>query len=299
MFSKYLNCLTFLLLSIFFSNPAFAQASSNASETHLKVLSWNLYMRPRSVMHDGQVKRAYAIVDKLKNEEYDVIVFQEAFDKKARNIIWNGLKEKFPFNAGNPKRKSAYKLSTGVFIISKLPIKVIEDIYFSTCGGSDCLAVKGAVLISVTKNNHEIQIAGTHLQSADGRKACGEDIRQIQYLEIKNKLFTPHQIKGVPQLLIGDLNISKWDIYEYEKMISGLNMEDGQISGDNMFSAASENDLRSPNATSHLIDYVLCNKNETNITVVKRWISIFEQQWSKKHKALSDHYAVGAEVVFQ
>lgn len=64
-------------------------------DEELKILTWNIFMRPRFIFKDGQVERAKAIVEQLKDKTYDVIVFQEAIDRKARRIIWDGLKAFF------------------------------------------------------------------------------------------------------------------------------------------------------------------------------------------------------------
>ncbi len=296
MFKKYSLLFLFSVLigfSVF--NSANAQ-SGNPSETKLNILSWNLYMRPRIAFHDGQVQRAHAIVEQLKDKDYDVIVFQETFDHKARNIIWKGLKEKYPYQSGSPGKKHFYKVSTGVFIISKLPMHVMDDIYFSECGGSDCFAVKGAVLVDVIKNKHKIQIIGTHLQAANGKKMTGAEIRKSQYEEIKNKLMIPHAEKGVPQFFVGDLNTAKSDKAVYEELLTVMEMEDGEITGEKQFTSGGKNDFRDPEDKGHLIDYVLCRKNGAKIRIVQRSVKIFQQPWSKKHKDLSDHYAVLAEI---
>ncbi len=298
-FKKYflLSVLT-ILLCIDLSNASKAQSIHvPADNSKLSILTWNLYMRPRIVFKNGQVQRAHAIVEQLKDQNYDVIVFQEAFDNKARNIIWKGLKEKFPYQSGAPKKKHFYKISTGVFIISKLPLNAVDDIYFSTCGGSDCFAVKGAVLVSLTKNNHKVQIIGTHLQAANGRKMPGEKIREIQYQEIKNKLMIAHAETGVPQFLVGDMNIHKDDKLSYEQLLSTMDVIDGEISGENKFSSGGgQNDLREPNDKAHLIDYVLCRINGCKVNFTQRCVQIFQQNWGKNHKDLSDHYAVLAEI---
>ena len=233
----------------------------------------------------------------MKDQNYDVIVFQETFDNKARNIIWNGLKEKFPYQSGDPKRKHFYRLSTGVFIISKLPLEVIDDIYFSTCGGTDCFAVKGAVLVDVVKNNHKVQIIGTHLQSAEGIRMTGQKIREIQYEEIKNKLMIPHAEAGIPQFLVGDMNTAKDDKMSYEQLLSTMGVEDGDVSGTNQFSSpGGNNDLHSPNDKPHLIDYIFCRINGCKVNFTQRCVKIFQEHWGKNHKDLSDHYAVLAEI---
>lgn len=277
------------------------QAQSPSQEsTPLNILTWNLYMRPRIAFHDQQVKRAPEIVKQLIDQDYDVIVFQEAFDNKARRLIWKGLKEKYPYQSGAPKHKYFFKVSTGVFIISKFPLKVIDDIYFSECGGSDCFAVKGAVMVSLVKNNHKVQIIGTHLQAAKGKKKTGTEIRKIQYEEIKNKLLIPYAEAGVPQFFAGDLNTKKHNTEAYEQLLKDMEMEDGEITGEHLFSSGgSQNDYRDADDKASVIDYILVKKNGAKVHFVKRSVKIFRSDWSKEHKDLSDHYAVLANIILQ
>jgi endonuclease/exonuclease/phosphatase family metal-dependent hydrolase len=299
MVKKYFYLLCFSFLCCLYCISVKAQAVKADEGTPLNILSWNLYMRPRIAFHDGQVKRAHAIVEQLKNQDYDVIVFQEAFDNKARNIVWNGLKDKYPYETGAPKHKHFYKVSTGVFIISKLPLNILDHIYFSECGGSDCFAVKGAVLISVTKNNHEAQIIGTHLQAANGKKKTGTQIRKIQYDEIKNKLLLPYAKTGVPQFFVGDLNTQKDNKEAYGQLLTDMEMEDGNLTGECQYTSGADNDFRDLNDKSHIIDYVLCKKNGAKVNFAQRCVKIFKSNWSQDHKDLSDHYAVLANIILQ
>lgn len=288
----------FLLFSLLIGS--FFSTAQTDKGTPVNILSWNIYMRPRIGFHDGQVKRASEIVKELKDKNYDVIVFQEAFDNKARNIIWKGLKEKYPYQSGAPKHKYFFKVSTGVFIISKLPLEMIEHIYYSECGGSDCFAVKGAALVNVTKNGKVFQIIGTHLQAANGKKKTGTEIRKIQYDEINAKLLAPYKKEGVPQFLVGDLNTKKSNEDAYNNLIKELEMEDGEISGTKQFTSdGTTNDFKDADNEPKLIDYVLCKKNGAKVRFIKRSIEIFKSDWSKEHKDLSDHYAVLAEIVIE
>lgn len=291
----------FLLFTCLICFTDIIQAQSPSQEgTPLNILTWNLYMRPRIAFHDQQVKRAPEIVKQLIDQDYDVIVFQEAFDNKARKRLWKGLKEKYPYQSGTPKHKYFFKVSTGVFIVSKFPLKVIDDIYFSDCGGSDCFAVKGAVLVSLVKNNHKVQLIGTHLQAANGKKKTGTEIRKTQYDEIKNKLSIPYAEAGVPQFFAGDLNTKKHNKEAYEQLLKDMEMEDGEITGENLFSSGgSQNDYRDADDKASVIDYVLCKKNGAKVKFVQRSVKIFRSDWSTEHKDLSDHYAVLANIILQ
>src|SRR4051812_262843 len=136
-----------------------------AENVELKILSWNIYMLPHVIMHSGQQQRAIEIVESLKNEEVDVIVFEEAFDKRSRDIIRLGLKEQFPYESGEPARDVFYKGNCGVWVISKTPFTVVKQIFFNSARGADRFASKGALLLQTRKNNFCFQVVATHLQS--------------------------------------------------------------------------------------------------------------------------------------
>ena len=108
-------------------------------------------MLPHIAMHTGQVERAKEIVETLKNENVDVIVFEEAFDRNARKIIREGLKNYFPYESGNPAKNIFYKTNSGVWVLSKVPITIIKQIHFSNSKGCDKMACKGALLLNAKK----------------------------------------------------------------------------------------------------------------------------------------------------
>ena len=66
----------------------------------IKILSWNIYMLPHLDFKNSNKLRAEAIAKELSQGDYSIIVFQEAFDKNARNIIREVLHENFPFFYG-------------------------------------------------------------------------------------------------------------------------------------------------------------------------------------------------------
>src|SRR5882672_5126625 len=89
-----------VLTSIFFAPVANAQQDTTSSLAEkIKILSWNIYMLPGFLGH-GKILRAEAIGNLLASSDYDVIVFQEAFHKKARKIISRHLQSAFPFQSG-------------------------------------------------------------------------------------------------------------------------------------------------------------------------------------------------------
>ena len=105
--------LTLLLISNF-SNAQFNEQGCH--DVELKIMSWNIYMLPHYWIHTGQLARAKEIVEALKNEDVDVIVFEEAFDKQSRKIIRAGLKSNFPYESGDPRRNKFWKSNSGASI---------------------------------------------------------------------------------------------------------------------------------------------------------------------------------------
>jgi len=93
-----------LILLLFFtsfdirSGDSFQQISVKPiQQGELKILSWNIYMLPHCSLINGNTRRAKAIAENLSGSEYDIIVFQEAFDYRARKIIRNILNKKYPY----------------------------------------------------------------------------------------------------------------------------------------------------------------------------------------------------------
>lgn len=279
-----------------------AQSSSAVSSgvDELRILSWNIYMLPNVFFPKiGQLERAEAIVAQLKDEAYDVIVFQEAFEKKARAILWEGLKEKFPFEAG-PGENSLFKINSGVWILSKFEFSSVASIEFNTCKIADCMSKKGAILVELTKNGKLFQVIGTHLQAENY-----PEVRKEQFKDIAEKLLKPFEKNNVPQFIAGDLNTAP-DEAGYCDMLTLLNAEDCAPRKTKSWLkelitwGGKENDLfeSDPKRIPQLLDYILVKENGKCATWIDRTIEIIQQVWdkTKTRRDLSDHYAVAAVI---
>ena len=75
------------ILTILSLLVAISAYNQNIQESSLKILSWNIYMLPQIVPRIGRLNRAESIAEQLNNSDFDIIVFQEAFMKSARDII--------------------------------------------------------------------------------------------------------------------------------------------------------------------------------------------------------------------
>lgn len=287
-----------LVLSALFYRSVQGNNPKEVDEEELSILTWNIFMRPRFIFKDGQLERAYAIVDQLKNKSYDVIVFQEAIDRKARKIIWDGLKEFFPFQV-EPGSGAFLKTNGGVWILSKHKIKTQKRIIFKACVGSDCFCKKGALLVEVDKNNRRFQVIGTHLQ-AEVKDENYKRNRVQQYTEINEYLLKPNAEEGVPQLVVGDLNTPENVSEEYKTMLQKLESQDAERNNSAWEDGASwgawTNDLfnECEDRKAEVLDYVLYKSNGKKLTKFQKSIRKFRQMWNGKNKDLSDHYAVEA-----
>ncbi len=268
--------------------------STNANEEkNLKVLSWNIYMLPKIVVQSGKRERAHAIVDTLKKSDFDVVVFQEAFLPASRNIIGEGLKEIFPYQYG-PANSGGHTLRTnsGVWIISRNEMKMLNTVQFKNCTGNDCWARKGAMLLEGVINNKPYQILGTHLQ-ADGF----DRIREKQMDQIYNELLAEYKREGVPQIICGDMNTEKEMYDHYCAMLDCLDAQDGEITG---VEKCSYDGMTNPLVQAYGItkktnlDYILVRNNGSRVKTTKRFVSIMK----KGKKFLSDHYGIICELRF-
>ena len=193
----------------------------------LKLFSWNTFMLPKPVKFTNQIVRKKAIAQALQNTDYDFIFLQEAFSGAFKRHLTKKLKAKYPFQ----KYLSNHRIiipyfGSGVFVMGKHPFTVIDKVYFNKCKVADCYAAKGAILIeSKLPSGLKVQFAVTHMQ-ADERMGY---IRLLQLKQIK-EMFQKHKEDGVPQLLIGDLNIDR-DEPEFQQGQELMNMTATQLVG--------------------------------------------------------------------
>lgn len=271
----------------------FAQ-EQNSDNKALKILSWNIYMLPRFVKHTGKRKRAREIVKKLVESDYDIFVFQEAFHGDARRILKRGLKEKYPYMIGPANRKPWWvRTSSGVWIVSKIPLKELEAWEYSECSDFvNCMARKGVLMVEGEWNGQTFQLLGTHIQ------AGGPDSTKLsQYTEMR-AVADRHKKEGVPQIMAGDYNMCNV-CTSYKPMIEILGVPDYQPDGDRKYSAGADNDFRSGNrGKEKLIDFIFYKANGVEPQYLERNVIKTVERWSDEHEDLSDHYAIEAIIKF-
>lgn len=285
MFLRIFLVFTWLCISL---GPALAQHKT--PEPELRVLSYNIQMLPRWIAHLGHrpLLRARLIPEKLIADSIDVIVFQEAFDKKCMRIIRSLLIGKYPYVAGPANdRKAGMKLNSGVMMFSRIPLKFVDQIDFRECEKEDCFARKGALLAEAEWQGKSIQIMGTHMEAGGT-----PELKTSQFMEI-NEMIRRHAREGVPQLLCGDFNIRKGSEL-YQTMLQTIGMEDGPLSGELQYTADHKlNDMCSYNPEDRkVIDFIFYRANGAPALFTDREVKRYRQRWNKKREDLSDHMAL-------
>ncbi|MDD4968045.1 MAG: sphingomyelin phosphodiesterase [Paludibacter sp.] len=271
------------------------QEIQNTDPGSLKILSWNIYMLPYLSLFNHNAGRARAIADRLEHSEYNIIVFQEAFSSKCRNILARQLAREFPFQYG-PANKNHWPFisSSGLWVVSKFPLVQIDSITFSNSKGLDMLARKGAVLFQGDFLGAKFQLLTTHLQAYNS-----QHIREKQCTEIKEHLLNRYFNPDIPQLICGDFNIDMDDHINYQLMLHTLGSRNGEISGKMKFTYDEIDNTLIGNVLGkkRVIDYFLV-RNEKWIKHIERKVQTFKTRIGTKSAHLSDHYALEAEIKF-
>jgi len=266
----------------------------NASENQpLRILSWNVYLLPVLSLFNDNQQRARSIADQISDSNYDIVVFQEAFSLTNRRHISRRVKENFPYHYG-PVNKgiSPHRTSSGLWVISRIPLDLKSSIRFTKSTGYDALARKGAVIFEGLFNDKKFQLLTTHLQ-ADGKPG----IRERQLDEIRRKLLHPFTEADVPQFICGDFNIEKEDENTYNFMLELLEASDGALSSILLHSYDERENtlLRKPEGRTKLIDYILL-RNDQLVHRIERKIKAFQRLVGEEVHHLSDHYGLEAEI---
>ncbi len=300
MWFRFLCLLVQAMSLLLASNAAYTQeVTRNIEKRSLSLLSWNLHLLPSVAFYKHQKKRAEAISIVLQDPDYDVIVFQEAFHRKAVKIISKGISSKYPFQYG-PIEGCFPRFGNGIWIVSKLKLCNVESIYFNKCsrGSADCRAKKGALFVEVEKQGQKFQIVGTHVQSKEGDKH--QKVRDSQFLQITKELIEPNALEISPVIVVGDLNTAMARKSDYQNMLDILGVENGDLDGPQQFTADGiSNDLmKDKSSPGRLIDYILINQRKVELQKVIREIIIYKHRWRRKNEDISDHFAIKADIYF-
>lgn len=296
------HCLLFLFFILTIHEEMWCQSKLNElvqnkladEDDTLKILSWNIYMLPPLIKFTGKLKRAKAIGEMLAQTDYDLLVFQEGFHRRARRVLRKYLDHVYPYQIGpNGIIPVSFSTNSGIWFFSRKPITQVDHIVYEKKSGFDNRqARKGATMITYNHKGKDIQIIGTHLNSGGKPK-----VRLSQVQQIQDELIQPYQSKSTPIIIAGDFNIDKFDTLTYNAMISILKAEDGALADNVIYTAdAAINQLNEYGQSC--IDYQLYKSNGCKYRFIRRSCPVIKYEWSTYYSDLSDHQPVALEIVF-
>lgn len=269
----------------------FSIGSTVAQNDTLKVLSWNVFLRPR-IMSDGQMARVDSIAHYLNQSNADVLIVQEAFHRKARKLLTQLLSDTYAFHT-KAGPKSFFGVPSGVVIYSKTPFKQKESHFsYRHATGSDRMAKKGIVKIATDFNGNEIAVIGTHLQAGRGEKRRNIRKKQVDLINsVKNTISDSTLL-----IYAGDFNISAASP-QYDSLVEILHADNfqptSQIKNTSNFS---DHDLTSGRGKPNWIDFILLRRKKS-IKFVSSLIESPRQFSEGKFKRLSDHNSIISTLV--
>lgn len=263
----------------------------------LKILTWNVFMLPKPIKFSLQKERTPLIIDKILKNDSDIVFLQEAFHGAFLKEVLKKTSKTYPhqFYLGRqPGSLTVY--GSGVYIMSRFPMTILRKVYFDDCAKADCFASKGSFVAEVTMpDGKRLHFAPTHLQS--GGKENAEAIRFKQLQDI-NLIITLGTQNGVPQFLIGDLNIDALQGEEFHRAISYMNMTSTPLEGEpghtNGFPVLCY--PKPGNDEREWIDHVWLNPMSSNARVISKRALPFHGVLKDQECPLSDHYAVEAVI---
>jgi endonuclease/exonuclease/phosphatase family metal-dependent hydrolase len=183
--------------------------------TKFTVVQYNIMARPYWVGHEGQRERVCRIPQALARgiaaqEHVDALVLNESFSGTcAGDVRLADLLASYGWRYHLPTISTWWKPSNGgIFIASKWPIAVSQDMVYTACRFPDCLAAKGVQYARIEKTldgrTKRYHVFGTHMQAWGGAEAAA--VRSEQAREVAGFI----QRQGIPRtepvLLAGDLN---------------------------------------------------------------------------------------------
>ena len=279
-----------ILIIIGITNSLSAQKSGDS----LTIASWNIQMLPKvyqpftKLTRKKQSIRAPKIIQYLNAADFDLIVLQEVFDRSIQKEIAKGLIVNYPYQQLPIKEGFTWKLSSGVMILSKYPIKFLKNVIFNTSKKSDKAAQKSCVLVQVEIGSKTLLLGGTHLDSKS------QESRYLQYEMTKNEILTPYLNDSLPFYLAGDFNTSS-SHEDYKKMISDFGLTSFSLDDERPYTYDEYNTWNETGVRSW-IDFIFYNENQHH-QPFKQYILRPTLSFKGSKMDMADHYQIVLETV--
>jgi sphingomyelin phosphodiesterase len=326
-FVSFTNMKRFFLLAILI----LCQANNDLHQ--ITLMSYNVMLVPSVLIFErDQIARAHLLTKAKFLRTSDILCLQEVFQTKPSEILLDSLSETYPYSTpvlgkdegedewneiwNDHIRKDSLKfVSGGVTILSKWPIIYAAEYFYKDSCSAHTFVRTGFVYAKILygKNKTSIHVFGTHLQPNDyrGCYVSGEDkIREKQMYELNDFIQSRNISQDELVFILGDFNINKYNIKQYEKMIEILNVYEQYLHSSSLSCSwdSSFNAMTNSRHGSQLLDYVFLHRNHSSNHSL--WFNLItdrmaSKQWhllGRNHSfynsrnipllELSDHYPV-------
>jgi len=267
-------------------------------------------MPPWTFQSPRNAPRAAAIGAALLELDYDVLCLEKVFDERGRRALDEALSDRYPYRYGPVNCRGCIKQTSGVYVLSRLPLEEVREIRYEACAGVDCFSRKGAVLLRGALHDRPFQIIATHLQGGaePDQLPRMQPIREKQLQQVIDELVTPFARPGEPLFLCGDLVTPRFNeripaepSAGYSNLIRLFTAQNGPETRITLDERPSVNDLGPPGGTrTGELDYVLVVNRGVDLRLRWRRHVLRRRGWdgSKNRQDLSYRYAVGIEATF-
>jgi endonuclease/exonuclease/phosphatase family metal-dependent hydrolase len=148
------------------------------------------------------------------------------------------------------------------------------------------------VLVEAEHAGVKFQLAGTHLQAGDPAA------REKEIPEIQEGILAKHKTQGVPQILLGDMNIGA-DEPVFNVLLRTTEMTAFPLDDAEPFTTDGKNSWNRPGKEARHIDHVLLNPHGSGTTIKRQTVQRARREHEGKTIDLADHYGVVAEIEFK
>ena len=249
-------------------------------------------MLPRPIKFSDQDNRTTVMIRALESQGYDFVFMQEAFTTSFRGSLETALKKKYPYSYYLDSDSWFYPyFGSGLFVLSKYPMKILDQVYFTECASADCFAAKGSFLLeSKLPSGKSIQVAVTHMQAGMELKK----IRLSQFQQIQ-RMFRKFKRKGVPQVLVGDLNTT-FEESDFKEGASLLGMKHIGLTGPVLHTNVIDC-YKAPDHPKRWIDHMWFDQ-DTVLADSSLSVREVSYNFEGKNCMASDHHAVEGTFTF-
>ncbi|MBE9032676.1 hypothetical protein IQ266_23345 [filamentous cyanobacterium LEGE 11480] len=269
----------------------------------LTLLVYNLKLRPRLVLLEGQTQRVEPISQLIQG--YDAVILTEGFDDGLPlQTLLKSLQNTYPYISDVVGSNRGVDQDTGLFIASRWPIIGEPQVllFQGQCRGFSCFNDRGVFRIKIDKDGAIYHLITAQLQA--GTAPPDQQIRQ-QQLQAVTQVIQSAAIAPTDRVIFGgSLPIDPISqATEYQTMRQTLAIDTPKLIGPEKYTVNPKKNPFAAPGKPKLLDHLFYARRtppttaQTHIRPLKTtpeesWKPAKWFYWSCPWQDLSDHYAI-------